>query len=198
MFNSIRDLVIKCDHAVWYYVNTQWHNAFLDFVIPPFRNPYFWVPLYVFLLVFVPFKFRYKGWLWCVAYLVAFAIADQLTVEMVKPFFHRMRPCRNPLLKNMVHLVVECGSGFSFPSAHAANHFAMSGFIAVTLGKQARWVLPAAIIWAFLVAYAQVYVGVHFPLDVTVGALLGGTIGALTGKIFNRYFKLEKAFPART
>jgi undecaprenyl-diphosphatase len=131
------------------------------------------------------------GWIWCLLYLISFILSDQISVNVIKPFFHRLRPCNNPFLSDTVHLLVECGSGYSFPSAHAANHFSMGVFSAVTLGLHARWVWIAAILWATLVSFAQVYVGVHFPLDVTCGALLGAAIGICTGKIFNHYFGLK-------
>jgi undecaprenyl-diphosphatase len=85
---------------------------------------------------------------------------------------------------------VPCGSGLSFPSSHAANHFSISVFTGVTLGWYKKWIWPAVIAWAALVCYAQVYVGLHYPLDVFSGALLGALTGAATGKFFNRRFGL--------
>lgn len=190
MPNGIRELVVKIDHAIWYYLNTQWHTPFLDTIIPFFRNQYFWIPLYLFLLIFIPFKFGRKGWAWCLAYIIVFALADQTAAHLIKPFFHRLRPCNNPLLAQKIHLLVECGSGYSFPSAHAANHFAMGIFSAITLGRFAKWVWPVAITWALLVSYSQVYVGVHFPVDVTCGGMIGATIGMIFGRIFNSHIGL--------
>ena len=193
MLSNICDSLIRLDHIVWYYINVQWHNAFLDFVVPYLRNPFFWAPLYLFLLIFMPSRFRLNGWLWCAAFIITFAMADQVSATFMKPYFHRLRPCHNPYLQGMIHLLVDCGGEYGFPSVHATNHFALGIFSAVTLGKQAKWVWPVAIIWATLVSFAQVYVGVHFPLDVTCGALVGTAIGILTGKIFNRFLKLEKS-----
>ena len=76
--------------------------------------------------------------------------------------------------------------------SHAANHFSISLFSAVTMGRYNKWVWPVAILWAMSVCYAQVYVGVHYPLDVTVGACIGVLAGVFTGKIYNRYFKLNE------
>jgi membrane-associated phospholipid phosphatase len=191
MLKKIHDLLINWDHTAWYYLNTQWHCAFLDAIVPFLRNQYFWSPLYFFLLIFVPYKFGRRGWLWCFAFLIAFALSDQISVNVIKPFFHRVRPCNNPYLANVIHLIVECGSGLSFPSAHAANHFSMGVFSAVTLGRIAKWVWPVALTWAILVSFAQVYVGVHYPLDVTCGGLLGVVIGLTVGKIFNYYAPLQ-------
>ncbi len=191
MPRSIREAILYYDHVAWYYLNTQWHNSFLDRVEPFLRNQWFWAPLYLFLLLFMTGKFGRKGWLWCVFFIVSFIIADQVSATFMKPCFHRVRPCNNPVLASIIHLIVPCGGGYSFPSSHAANHFAMGIFTAMTLGRLATWVWPAAILWAVIVAMAQVYVGVHYPLDVTCGALLGAMIGVGTGMVFNRYFPLN-------
>ena len=194
MLRTIRDTLVYYDHVAWYYFNTQWHNSFLDAVVPFLRNQWFWAPLYLFLLLFIPAKFGRKGWMWCAIYLISFILSDQISATFLKPHFHRLRPCNNPYLSSIIHLIVPCGGGYSFPSSHASNHFAMGIFMAMTLGRVAKWVWPTAIIWATLVSFAQVYVGVHYPLDVTCGALLGIMIGLCTGKIYNRYFDLNSKF----
>ncbi len=192
MLKSIRDLVVYYDHVAWYYLNTQWHNSVLDHIEPFLRNQWFWAPLYLFLLVFMTANFGKKGWIWCVVYLISFILADQLSATVMKPYFHRVRPCNNPYLANIIHIIVPCGGGYSFPSSHAANHFSMGIFTAATLGRLFKWVWPVAIIWAALVALAQVYVGVHYPLDVTCGGIIGAMIGLFTGSMYNRYFALDK------
>ncbi|XZF15014.1 phosphatase PAP2 family protein [Chitinophagaceae bacterium MMS25-I14] len=192
MLQEIRDYIVYCDYELWYYVNTQWHNAFLDAIIPYFRNQYTWAPLYLFLLVFTLKNFGKRGLFWCLAFLLTFALSDHISAGMIKPYFHRLRPCNNPYLQQVVHIIVPCGSGYSFPSSHAANHFSLGVFMAITLGRRFKWVVPAALIWAFVVSYSQVYVGVHFPLDVTCGGLLGAAIGIMTGKLYNRYFDITE------
>jgi undecaprenyl-diphosphatase len=92
----------------------------------------------------------------------------------------------------MVHIIVPCGSGYSFPSAHATNHFALAVFSALTMKRLVKNIWPIAITWAALVAYAQVYVGVHFPLDVFCGALLGTAVGMITSRLYHMKFGLEK------
>jgi len=192
MLSELRDTIVQWDLKVWYYLNTQWHNPFMDKVVPFLRHPYFWSPLYLFLLIYMPSRFRAKGWLWCLGFLVSFIIADQVSATFMKPYFHRLRPCHNPSLSHVIHQVVNCGGQYGFPSSHAANHFAIGIFMAVTLSRKVKWIWSAAILWALSVSFAQVYVGVHFPLDVTVGGLLGTSIGLITGGIFNRYFDLAK------
>jgi undecaprenyl-diphosphatase len=190
MLSTLRDHILYWDYSIWYYINAEWHTPFLDFIVPFLRNQWTWAPLYLFLAIFVPRNFGKRGFIWCAGFLVTFALSDQVSAHLLKPIFHRTRPCNNPNLVEMVHTIVPCGSGYSFPSSHAANHFALAIFIAATLGRKAKWVWPVAILWAMAIAYAQVYVGVHFPLDVTVGAGIGIAIGGLTGALFNRRFSL--------
>jgi undecaprenyl-diphosphatase len=81
--------------------------------------------------------------------------------------------------------IVPDSHGFSFPSSHATNHFAMAMFIYITCSKFHSGIKYLAFFWAAAVAYAQVYVGVHYPIDVLAGATLGCWIGYLTGNYFN-------------
>ncbi|MBC7552737.1 MAG: phosphatase PAP2 family protein [Taibaiella sp.] len=195
MTTEIIDKLLYYDQVAWYYVNYLWRNPVFDLVLPFMRNQWFWVPLYFFLLLYMPFEYRKKGWLWCLGFLIAFIISDQLSAGLLKPYFHRLRPCNNPALSSVIHLMVPCGGLYGFPSSHAANHFSIGIFAAVTLGGRYGWVWPAAIVWAAVVSYSQVYVGVHYPLDVTVGGLIGVTSGLLTGKLFNRFFVLHRFEP---
>ena len=130
--------------------------------------------------------------MWCVFFLLSFALSDYISASVFKDIFHRIRPCNNPALNEIAHVIVPCGGGYSFPSSHASNHFALAVFSAITLRPYVKWIWPAAITWAALVAYAQVYVGVHYPWDVICGALFGTAMGMLTSNVFNRVYGLER------
>lgn len=187
MLENIREIIINVDHTIWRYVNATWHNDFLDAIIPYFRNQWTWAPLYLFLLVFMLSNFKWKGLFWCLFFLGTFAISDQLSARFLKPIFERLRPCNHLDLKNIVHIIVPCGSGYSFPSSHAANHFALAFFSAITLQKSIKYIWWIAMFWAASVSFAQVYVGVHFPLDVFGGGIIGVIVGMITARLFN-YF----------
>jgi membrane-associated phospholipid phosphatase len=105
---------------------------------------------------------------------VAIGIADQTSISLLKPLVGRIRPC-NALLPDQVRLLVRCSKAFSFPSAHAANSFAMATVIAWRFPRIAA--LGFAV--AFVVAYSRVYVGVHYPLDAIGGAVVGLVAGRL-------------------
>jgi undecaprenyl-diphosphatase len=190
MIKSLLETVMYLDYIVWGYLNVRWHNGFMDVIMPFLRNQWFWAPLYLFLLLFMPRRFGRNGWIWCSVFLITFGISDQLSATLLKPLFGRIRPCNDPYFSGIVHIIVPCGGGKSFPSSHAANHFSLAVFSAISLRHLARWVWPLALAWAIVVSYSQVYVGVHYPLDVLCGGLLGAVVGWGTGNAFNRRIEL--------
>lgn len=187
----INDL-LKFDHKVWYHINVLWQNGLMDLVAPVLREPRTWIPLYLFLAIFMPYKYKKKGLYWCLAFLITFALSDYTSASIIKPLVQRVRPCNDTGLRHTIHLIVDCGSGYSFPSTHATNHFALAFFMIMTLRRQYKWVWLPAFLWAFTISYAQVYVGVHYPLDVSCGALLGILIGTGTGRFFREKVGLVK------
>ncbi len=180
------------DFIAWHYLNNIWTNSFLDTVVPYLRNQWTWAPLYLFLLVFMYMNYGNRGLLWCLFFLITFGLSDQLSAHLLKELFKRTRPCNDPQWLGIVHIIVPCGSGYSFPSSHAANHFSLGIFSALTLKHLGKWIMPVALVWAASVAYAQVYVGVHYPLDVFCGGILGVCVGILTAHIFKMKISLAK------
>jgi undecaprenyl-diphosphatase len=69
--------------------------------------------------------------------------------------------------------------GKSFPSSHATNTFGFAMLLSLLFYRKYKWILPLAFLWAFLVSYAQIYVGLHYPLDIIGGMLLGISISAI-------------------
>lgn len=185
--------LIGLDFDVWYYMHALWRSDFLDAVMPYVRNQFTWAPVYLFLLIFMPYNFGWKGVIWLAGFLLCFALADSISASVIKPLVQRVRPCNDPRLADYLHLIVPRSSGYSFPSSHASNHFALGVFIMVTLHQRIPWFWPIPMFWAAIISYAQVYVGVHFPLDILVGGLLGATIGLTVGLTFNNHWR----FPAR-
>jgi membrane-associated phospholipid phosphatase len=177
--------VLELDYQIFYWVHVEAHNAFLDFVLPFIRNQYFWAPLYLFLAVLMIENYKRKGWDWVYYFFISFAIGDLLTSRILKPLVHRTRPCIDSMWHDVYRNIVPTSHGYSFPSAHATNHFALSMFIIVTCAHKHPAIKWVALAWAASVAYAQVYVGVHYPLDVIAGTILGCTIGYYMGNYFN-------------
>ena len=177
------------DRQLFLLVNGAWNHPWLDVILPIWREANTWMPLYLFLILFVVINFPTKAFSWILTAIICFAISDQMSSSLLKPFFARLRPCNEPELVGMVRLLLpNCGSGYSFTSSHATNHFAFGIFVFLTMGQvlgKWKW---AFLFWAGSVAYAQVYVGVHYPLDVLSGAILGSLIGWAMASIFQQRF----------
>lgn len=170
--------LLQFDRTLFFLINDTGHTAWLDALMPLWRDRFFWTPLYVALAGFVCWKFgTVKGAVFVLAVIVAAGLADVTSSRVVKPIVERLRPCNEPEIKEQVNLLIHCGSGYSFTSSHAANHFAVAVFLCLTLGQFYRRIRLPFLLWAASIAYAQVYVGVHYPLDVVSGALLGTIIG---------------------
>lgn len=132
------------------------------------------------------YKLKLKSWLIIIGAIVVVGISDYSSSSIIKPIFKRDRPCRDPKLEGHVRSLVNCGAAYSFPSSHAANHFALAGFLSITFFRRFRSIKIILYFWAFLIAFSQVYVGVHFPLDVTAGALWGLLISVIIFTIMKR------------
>jgi Membrane-associated phospholipid phosphatase len=178
------DQLVTWDQEAFLAINQGLSNVFFDWLMPVLRNPYTWAPLYLFIIVFCIRNYRNKGILIVLFILITFGIADALSSSVIKKSVKRIRPCNDIEFKEEVAVRVRCGSGYSFTSSHATNHFAISTVLIMVFYRRWKPILWLALLWATLVSIAQVYVGVHYPLDIIGGALLGSAIGYLTGLVF--------------
>ena len=175
------------DTVIFLQINTIWINPIFDAVLPIWRNANSWVPLYLFLIVFSVVNFRSRSFFWILGAVFTLVLTDQISSSLFKPFFERPRPCNDPVLMSHVRLLLDhCSGGYRFTSSHATNHFGFSVYVFVTLRSIFHKWSYLFLFWAASVSYAQVYVGVHYPLDILCGALIGATIGYATSQIFIR------------
>lgn len=185
------DSILHFDQEIFFFINKTLGNPIFDWIMPILRNKYVWIPLYIAIIAFSISRYRLKG-LYLILFLSAtVGFADFTSAKILKPTFERVRPCNDETIKDMVNARVGCGSGKSFPSTHATDHFAIAVFLIVIFRRMWKPITVIALIWAGLISFAQIYVGVHYPIDVTVGAIYGSLIGFLFAKLYNRYFLLE-------
>jgi membrane-associated phospholipid phosphatase len=186
-FQRILAWIGECDQWLFLSINTEWTNSFFDSIFPWWREANTWVPLYLFFIVFSILNFKQKAFPWILFIIVTLTITDQLSSTFIKNWVERMRPCRDEDLMGQVRLILNnCSGGYSFPSSHATNHFGFAMFIFITLRpilKKWGWLF---FVWAATICYGQVYVGVHYPVDVLCGAILGCMIGYLTARFYNK------------
>ena len=189
----IPDAILRLDYKAFSKVNEQWHNSFLDFILPFIREPFVWIPLYFFLAIFILQNFKLRGVYWVMFFIITAMLSDYLSSSVIKENLWRVRPCREPFLADHVRFLVSyCPRSSSFTSSHAVNHFAASMFIFTTFKKSLSPKWAFIFFWAFAICYAQVYVGVHFPFDVICGAIVGVIIGYIPAKIFNTKIGLQQ------
>lgn len=176
------DSLISKDRELLVQLNAlgteQWDSFWLFIT-----NQFNWIPLFIIVLALV---FKFYGWKKALVIVVSIALlitfSDQL-VNLIKNTVERLRPNRDPSLNQIIRVVKNSGS-YSFVSGHATNSFANTIFLILTLRKHTKWIY-LLLIWPILFAYSRVYLGVHFPLDITVGMGLGILIGI-------SFYKLSK------
>ncbi|SHN00735.1 undecaprenyl-diphosphatase [Cyclobacterium lianum] len=165
------------DEALFLFLN-QLHLPWLDPVMLALTGRFIWTPLYIF-LVYLLVKTYKKDSVWYILGLVlAVVLADQLTSGFMKPFFERLRPCHDARWEAMVRNYAGCGGRYGFASSHAANTFALAAYLWKTSKAQINgigWLF----LWAAIVSYTRIYLGVHYPLDILVGALVGAVLAWL-------------------
>ena len=177
------------------------HTPFWDTIMWWFSSAPFWIPFYL-ILLFVILKSinknwpqqNYKQWVGVIVSIsVAILLADQISSGFFKPFFERLRPSHSPGLEGLVHLLTDPngniykGGMYGFVSSHAANSFAIAIFSGYLIKTKNAWI--GLILWASLVSYSRIYLGVHYPGDIIGGAIIGILSGFVAARL---YFFIEE------
>ena len=184
--------ILEWDRSLFKLINSQLHNPAMDWLMPLLRNSPVWAPLYLFLILFAFFNFGKKAWWWVLLGAITVIVSNYVSSNLIKENIYRLRPCNDPSIATWARVLVGYRpQSSSFTSSHAANHFALATFLYYTLKPYFNnRIASLFFLWAFMIAYAQVYVGVHYPLDITAGAIIGILIGYLSGRSFNKQFGL--------
>jgi len=182
--------LIEFDQQLFLWLNgfhADWLDPIMLFITN--RNP--WIPLYALILFFVIKQLRWQSWSMLLAFAVLITLADQAASGFFKPFFERLRPCHEPSIQAMVHMVKGCGGKFGFASSHASNTVALATFLWLIYRNVYAKMM---IVWAIVVSYSRIYVGVHYPGDIIMGAILGILAAIITYNLYKRIFPnhLEK------
>ncbi|MBW1696300.1 MAG: phosphatase PAP2 family protein [Deltaproteobacteria bacterium] len=169
------------DISLFYLINRSGQNDFFDLFMPFISNiKNFYFPMAMFWLLLVVKKST-KTRVAAISIIVLIGISEWVSSDLLKPAFDRPRPYHS---LSYVHLydrmfktwsitpqLLETirGESYSMPSSHATNIFAGAFFLSFFFRKWS----PVFYLIAFMVGYSRVYLGVHFPFDVFVGAIVG-------------------------
>ena len=165
------EIIKKWDEETFLWLNS-FHWEPLDPIVFQLTQTISWIPLYVWLLYLI-YRIDPKNTAWILGgVMLTVLLADQVSSGLMKPYFERLRPCHDPRWEGMLHAYGRCGGLYGFVSSHAANTFGLATFLTLKLGEKQK-----AIAWLFLyalvVSYTRIYLGVHYPLDLFFGALVG-------------------------
>ncbi|MGB5106393.1 MAG: phosphatase PAP2 family protein [Candidatus Zixiibacteriota bacterium] len=164
--------LVSIDTKLFVFLNTQLANPVFDFIMPIATDRWFLRGVFGVILLWLLIFGKRRGWIAAIFCIATVALADQLSAQALKPIVSRIRPCH---VIQSAHLLVDCSQGLSFPSSHAANTFSLATYLAATY-PQTTWYVLA---FAAIVSYSRVAVGVHYPLDVLVGAMVGVLSGVV-------------------
>ncbi len=172
------ELLLELDKRLLIFLNGL-HRPLIDSIMWLVSGNLVWIPFYV-LLCYLLMKAYRKDSIWLlVGVAITILLCDQVTTGFMKPYFARLRPSHEPSLEGLVHLVNGYRGGlYGFASSHAANSFGVSVFVWLALKSNYKWI-GLIFIWSILVSYSRIYLGVHYPTDILVGA----TIGIFTGSM---------------
>jgi undecaprenyl-diphosphatase len=175
---SLFEKIEHLDQQLLLFINGL-HSPFFDDVMWGISAEWFPIPFYVLVVVLL---FKYLGWkhaLIAIAVIAAsVGLADLISNEVFKHTIKRYRPTHHLELMDKIHTVNDYRGGmYGFVSSHAANMFAFA--VSSLLFIQQRWATVVLLLFGTIVAYSRVYLGVHYPLDVIGGAMVGASVAWL-------------------
>jgi len=163
--------IILEDKQAMIFLNNLGSSTFDPFWILV-SEKWFWIPLYVIFLYFLYKNFNKKSLFYILLFVALGITASDQIANIFKFGFERLRPCHDPSLEGLLR-EVKCGGKFGFYSAHSSNSFFVATYLTMLLGKKIKQLPYFLFVWAAIVAYSRVYLGMHFPGDIIVGAIMG-------------------------
>lgn len=184
--------ILEWDKELFLFLNS-FHNDFWDTIMLFVTRKETWVPFYIVIIFFIIKNYRSKSLLILIFLAITIIASDQLSV-LLKETIQRLRPVHDSSIGHLVHNILKKGGLYGFVSSHATNSFAI--FVFTSRVFKNRYYSFLLFCWALLVSYSRIYIGVHYPLDILGGMILGGLLAIF----FHRFlmFFENHFFIART
>ena len=180
--------ILDLDSYLFLYLNnlgSQYYDNFWIFLSRTEANVMFYLVVLIAYIYSINNKKRTKILFHLIiAIAILITISDQ-TSNLFKDSFQRLRPCYNELISDSLRLVKDsCGGRYGFFSAHASNSFSLAIFFGLLLRSSNRLLILLFAIYAFLISYSRIYLGVHYPIDILVGTIFGSINAIVLYKIY--------------
>ena len=179
--------IILEDKQAMIFLNNLGSSTFDPFWILV-SEKWFWIPLYVIFLYFLYKNFNKKSLFYILLFIALGITASDQIANIFKFGFERLRPCHDPSLEGLLR-EVKCGGKFGFYSAHSSNSFFVATYLTILLGKKIKQLPYFLFVWAAIVAYSRVYLGMHFPGDLIVGAIMGILLALFFGTLAKKVIR---------
>jgi undecaprenyl-diphosphatase len=180
------ETLLEADKDLLLFFN-GYHVPWLDPIMLVLTKTIAWLPLYLTLIFMVVKDFQKDSWRVLIVVAFTILLTDQITSSLMKPYFERLRPSREPELVGLLHLVNGYRGGlYGFASSHAANSFGVAMFIWLIFRKSRQWIW-ILFVWAVLITYTRIYLGVHYPGDILVGAIIGIGCAVFSYYLYKRF-----------
>jgi undecaprenyl-diphosphatase len=197
------DVLYKIDITLLLFINGN-NSSCLDAIMWFASGRFTWIPLYLVIIGFLIYKYRWRSIIILLLIGILILISDKVASGFFKPFFHRLRPSHEPSLTNLLHFVNEYkGGNYGFISSHACNVFSLAFFIKFILKKEYYYLILIIFSWAALVSYSRVYLGVHYPSDVLLPIFISMIVAYFISKLYfiieqylNRKIKMDREINA--
>ncbi|WP_299261385.1 phosphatase PAP2 family protein [uncultured Aquimarina sp.] len=175
--------LIQLDKDIFLYLNNLgsplWDGFWLFMT-----EKFYQIPLYLILLYFFYKYFGIKGTIITLVIVAALiAASDQISVLFKNTIVLRPRPCRAEGVAEFTRFIAERCGRHGYFSGHATNSMALAFFTGLTLQKKVKYIFPFMVIWATVVSYSRIYVGVHYPGDIITGMAVGILLGVAAFKL---------------
>lgn len=172
------ETLLDLDEKLLVAINS-WHTPWLDTLMFALTNGVYWLPLFLMVIGFIIYRYKWQAVTILLLLGLVILLADQISAGLLKPWVARLRPSHNPTLEGTLHLVNGYKGGlYGFVSSHAANALGVATFLFLTVRKRINWIW-IMFVWAAIFTYTRLYLGVHYPLDILGGGLLGALCGWL-------------------
>ena len=164
------DQIVKIDKEVMVFLNKTISNPIFDFIMPIITNQNFLVFSGLLVLGYLAIYGGKRGRITIVVLLIAVSASDAICFQIIKPWVGRLRPSYE--FYEYINLLVSKGGKYSFPSNHASNSFVFATVLSYFYDKRNSLLF----LLASTIAFSRIYVGVHYPLDIVFGSIIGYVI----------------------